>query len=120
MEPPRTRTPRIDFSNTETLRALVLNTTAAIVTLMLVRVATLLVSDSSDATLPESIQTITEPLVWLFKFIPGLGATLVNELTVIDILIIPVIAIAGLLITGILTGWRESATRPRHEPRLRE
>ncbi len=120
MQPPRTRTPRIDLSNTETLRALVLNTTALIVTLMLIRVATLLVSESGEATIPGGVQTVTEPLVWLLKFIPGLGASLIGNLTVIDLLIIPVIAVAGLLVAGVLTGWRDSATRPRHVPRLRE
>ncbi len=120
MQPPRSRTPRIDLSDTETLRALILNATAIAMTLLTLRVATLVVTDSSDGTFPRYLQMVTEPLVWPFKFLPILSATILANITLIDILMIPVIAMAGLFVAGILTGWRESGARARRYPSLRE
>lgn len=120
MQPPRSRTPRIDLGNTETLRSLILNTTAIATTLLLLRLATLLVSDVSSRTIPGLIQLLTEPVVWPFQLIPILGRTVAGEVTVIEILIVPAVAMTGLMITGILTGWRESGNGSRRYPALRD
>jgi hypothetical protein len=120
MQPPRTRTPRIDIGNTEVLRALILNATAAVTTLLLLRFATLLVPDASETTIPAYIQLASEPLVWVFQFIPPFSAIIIGDAQLIDLLIIPGVAITGLSIAGILTGWRETGGRPRAHPALRE
>jgi hypothetical protein len=120
MQPPRTRAPRIELGNTETLRMIFINGTAVIITLLLIRAATLLVSDSSDGVIPGIVQMVTEPIVWIFKFIPILGDRLIGDLTLIDLLMIPIIAFVGLLITGIMTGWRESGSRTNSHPSLRD
>jgi K+-sensing histidine kinase KdpD len=120
MRPPGTRTPRIDFNNIDVLRALFLNGTAAVVTLMLFRVATLLVENSDTGAIPGLVQTVTTPLVWPFQFIPPLAFEVVGSVTVIDLIIIPVIAVLGLLVAGIVTGWRDSSDRRRRHPAFEE
>jgi uncharacterized protein YggT (Ycf19 family) len=120
MRPPQSRTPRIEIGNTEVLRALILNVTAALTTLLLLRFATLLVPDASETTIPAYLQLISEPLVWPFRFIPPLSTAVLGDAQVIDLLIIPGVAITGLLVAGILTGWRETGGRPRGHPALRE
>lgn len=120
MQPPRSRTPRIDLGNTETLRALILNFTAAIITLMLLRFATLLVAGADDATVPRYFRLVSEPLVFPFQQIPYFDRLVFQEVTLADALIIPIIVLTGLLIAGILTGWRESDNGARRYPALRD
>jgi uncharacterized protein YggT (Ycf19 family) len=120
MQPPRTRTPRIDFSNTEILRSLILNATAALATLLILRLATLFVSNPGEDSIPRYIQMITEPFVWLFRFIPPFSASVIQDAQLIDIVIAPAVAIIGLLVAGILTGWRQTGSRRQHHPALRD
>jgi uncharacterized protein YggT (Ycf19 family) len=120
MQPPRTRTPRIDLSNTNVLRSLILNTTAALTTLLFLRLATLFVTGNGEDSVPHFVQMITEPIVWPFRFIPPLGTTIIQDAQLIDLLIVPAVAILGLLVAGILTGWRQSGSRQQHHPALRD
>lgn len=120
MRPPRTRTPSIDLSNIDVLRAIFLNATAIVVTLLILRVATLIVTNSETGTVPGLIQTITNPLVWPFGFIPPFNVELVSGITVIDLLIIPGAAVTGLLVAGVITGWRDSTARQRRHPAFEE
>jgi hypothetical protein len=116
MQPPRPRTPRFDLGNTETLRALIVNVTAGLTTLMLLRFATLLVGDAGGATVPGYIRMFSDPIVWPFRQIPLLDIDLIQDVRIADVVTIPLIALVGLLITGILTGWRESDTGARRYP----
>ncbi len=118
MQPPRSRVRRPVFGSTPVIRELVLDATAAATTIFLLRLATLFLSDASDATIPRAIQILTEPAVWLFKLLPPLGSTVVQDATVSDILIVPLVALGGVLIAGVLTGWREvpAASRPHTGP----
>jgi hypothetical protein len=120
MQPPRTRTPRIDLSNTETLRAVILNATAAVAALFVFRLATLFVADAGGGGIVRLAQMITEPIVWIFKLLPLIGGTIIGDATLIDFLIIPVIVFAGLLICGIMTGWRENSRDARRYPTIRD
>jgi hypothetical protein len=120
MQPPRSRTPRVDLANTETLRALIVNITAGLATLMLLRFATLLVSNADEATVPGYIRMFSDPFVWPFRQIPLFDTVLVQEVRIADVAIIPVIALVGLLIAGILTGWRKSDTSARRYPAWRD
>jgi hypothetical protein len=120
MQPPRTRTPRIDLGNTEILRSLILNATAALTTLLILRLATLFISGTGEDSVPRYIQLITEPFVWPFQFIPPLGTTIIRDAQLIDLLIVPAVLLLGMLIAGILTGWRQSEVRHRHHPALRD
>lgn len=120
MQPPRSRTPRIDLGSTETLRQIILNVTAVLTTVLLMRFATLLVVDADDRSIPGYIQLVTDPLIWPFRFIPLLGDRVIQHALFIDILIIPAVAITGLFICGVLAGWRESGSRRRHHPAMRE
>lgn len=113
MQPPRSRTPRIDLGDTETLRSLILNGTAAVTTVLLFRFATLLVSDSSDNVITGYVQLVTEPLVWPFKFFPILGDEVLANATLVDLMIVPGIALIGVMVAGILTGWQDSGRRSR-------
>lgn len=120
MRPPTLRTPTIDLSNINVLRAIFLNGTALVVTLFVLRVATLIINNSETGTVPGLIQTITEPLVWPFGFIPPFNVELFAGVTLIDLLIIPATAVIGLLVAGVITGWRDSTARQRRHPAFEE
>ncbi|TVR74900.1 MAG: hypothetical protein EA415_05150 [Sphaerobacteraceae bacterium] len=120
MRPPRTRTPRIDLSNIDVLRALILNTTALLITLMIARLPALMVPGSDSGTVPRLIKTISTPFVWPFSFIPPFNIEIFAGITLIDVLIVPVIAFSGLLIAGIVTGWRDSTADRRRHPAFEE
>ncbi|MFW6076076.1 MAG: hypothetical protein ACOC9Y_10805, partial [Chloroflexota bacterium] len=72
MQPPRSRTPRVNLRNTRALRSIILNTTAALVTILILRMAVLTVSTSDQQMIPEIVKTVTGPLAWPFRQIPGL------------------------------------------------
>lgn len=114
MQPPRTRTPRLELGDTETIRSIILNVTAAWVTLLLLRIASLLVVDADEGpTITRYIQFVTEPLVWPFKFVPLMSSNVVKHVTVIDVLMVFAVAVTGLMVAGILAGWRDSQSAPR-------
>jgi K+-sensing histidine kinase KdpD len=120
MRPPRSRTPRIDFGSTETLRALILNATALVTTLLVLRFATLLITDSAEGTIPGYIQLVTTPFVWPFVFIPPLATYIVQDARLIDLLVIPAVAVIGIFIAGVLTGWRDTEPTRRYHSALRD
>lgn len=93
------------------LRSLILNTTAALATLMVVRLATLLVAGTNEPLVPRTIKTLTDPLAWPFRQVPVLDHPVAREALVADIFIILLVLLIGLLAAGIVTGWRESSTR---------
>jgi hypothetical protein len=113
MQPPRSRTPRLDLADTETLRAVILNLTAGVSTLLILRFATLLVRGSDDSTVPGYIQLVTEPLIWPFQFVPLLNSFIIHDAQLIDALIIPAVVLIGLLVAGILSGWRDTVATSR-------
>lgn len=108
MQPPRSRTPRLNLRNTRVLRAIILNTTAGLVTLLILRLAVLTVSPSDEQDIPRIVQIATTPLAWPFRQIPGLNAQLWGEVLIADLLICLLVLLLGLLAAGIVTGWRES------------
>lgn len=115
MRPPRRRTPRLNQRSTAALRATITNLTSAIVSLLLLRVATLLVPNATDSPVPRYIRLATEPLIWPFAQVPLLDNALTREVLVADVLLIIIVLVAGLALAGILTGWRESTTpEPPH------
>ncbi|MEX2425136.1 MAG: hypothetical protein WD401_00060 [Thermomicrobiaceae bacterium] len=113
MQPPRSRTPRLELGDTETIRSVILNLTAAAVTLLLLRVGSLLVVDPDVGTIQYYIQLVTEPIVWPFQFIPLMRTNLIQHVTVIDVLMVVVVGFTGLFVAGILAGWRDSQATPR-------
>jgi hypothetical protein len=119
MQPPRSRTPQIDLSSTESLCAIILYATAIAASAYILRLAALLVNGAEHLVVPGAILRITTPLVWPFQRLPVFNAELVQSVQLIDLMIIPALIVTGLLVAGVLTGWRSDA-RVRRYPALRE
>jgi hypothetical protein len=120
MRPPRIQTPGIDLSSVAVIRTIILNATAIVVTFLILRLATLIVSNSDAGAVPGLIQQITSPIVWPFSLIPPFNVDLFAGITIIDLLIIPLIALIGLFVAGVITGWRDSTARQRRHPAFDE
>lgn len=111
MQPPRRRAPRFSIRSTRMLRSITLHATAVLVTLLIARVAVLLVAGPGDPVMPRMIERLTGPLAWPFRQLPILNVQLSGELLLADLFIIGLVLLLGLLVAGVLTGWRESASR---------
>lgn len=111
MQPPRSRTPRFDLRNTRVLRSIILDATAALVTILILRLAVLTVSPSGEQDIPRMILTVTAPLAWPFRQAPGLNVQIWGEVWIADLLVCLAFLLLGLLAAGIVTGWRESGSR---------
>lgn len=117
MQPPRRRTPRFNFRSTRMLRSIILNATAILVTLLVARLATLLVSTSSEPMVPRVVEMVTDPLAWPFRQMPLLDSPVARQALVADVFIILLVFLIGLLTAGVVTGWRESTSRRAYRSR---
>lgn len=117
MQPPRRRSPRFNFRSTRMLRSIILNTTAALATLLVARLASLLVSESSEPMVPRVVEMVTNPLAWPFRQMPLLDTPLARQALVADVVIVLLVFLIGLLAAGVVTGWREPTSRRAYRSR---
>jgi hypothetical protein len=113
MQPPPRRVQRIDLRSPTVLRTLILNATAGVMTVLIIRLGSLMVH-TGDAAFPRYAQHASRPFVWPFKQLPLLDTAVGRGVLIADLLVIPVFFIIGLLIAGILAGWQETSATNRH------
>jgi hypothetical protein len=89
-----------------------LNGTALVTALLLVRLASLVVPGTDEAKFARYVGHLAYVIVWPFRQVPVLDRLIGREVYVADLILIPLVFIAGLLAAGVLTGWEEASSPP--------
>lgn len=118
MQPPRRRAPRLNLGSAESVREMILSGTAILMTVLLVRLAILIVRAPNETSFSHYVLLITRPIIWPFKQLPILGNPVGRDVLVADLALIPAVFLVGLLAAGIVAGWKDASSTPSaNDPR---
>jgi hypothetical protein len=116
VQPPRRRASSFNLRNTATIRSIIFNATALITTILLLRLASLTVPGTEEVMFARYVDYLTLPLAWPPRQLPVLDTLIGRDVHVADLVIIPLVFVAGLLAAGIIAGWEEASSKPYDDP----